>query len=64
MLDVPDRRPVIDIVCSDTHYRELFEAVGLCVVDTVRPLATGSESLQWVNETRIPPWTIYVLGAV
>jgi ubiquinone/menaquinone biosynthesis C-methylase UbiE len=63
MLDVPDRRPVVDIVCSDTHYRELFEAVGLCVVDALRPLATGAESVQWVSETTIPPWTVYVLGA-
>jgi SAM-dependent methyltransferase len=64
MLDVLDRRPVVDIVCSDTHYRELFEAVGLRVVDVVRPLATGAESVQWVSETTVPPWTIYVLGAV
>ena len=63
MLDVPDRRPVVDIVCSDAHYRELFEAVGLWVIETVRPLASGSESIQWVSETTIPPWTIYVLGA-
>jgi ubiquinone/menaquinone biosynthesis C-methylase UbiE len=63
MLDVPDRRPVVDIVCSDTHYRELFQAVGLRVVDVVRPLATGAESVQWVSETTIPPWAIYVLGA-
>ena len=63
MLDVADRRPVVDILCSDTHYRELFEAVGLCVLDAVRPLATGEESMQWVSETTIPPWTIYVLGA-
>jgi len=62
MLDVPDRRPVVDIVCSDTHYRELFETVGLCVVDALRPLATGAESIQWASETTIPPWTIYVLG--
>lgn len=63
MLDVPDRRPVVDVVCGDAHYRELFEAVGLCVLDTVRPLATGAEPVQWVSETTIPPWTIYVLGA-
>jgi len=62
MLDVPDRRPVVDVVCSDSHYRELFEGVGLCVVDTVRPLATGAESIRWVSETSISPWTIYVLG--
>lgn len=63
MLDVPDRRPVIDVLCSDTRYRELFEAAGLRVVDAVRPLATGAEPVQWVSETRIPPWTLYVLGA-
>jgi SAM-dependent methyltransferase len=62
MLDVPDRRPVVDVVCSDAHYRELFEAVGLCVIDAVRPLASGTESIPWVSETTIPPWTIYVLG--
>jgi SAM-dependent methyltransferase len=63
MLDVPDRRPVVDVVCGDTHYRELFEAVGLRVVDTLSPLATGAESIRWVSETTIPPWAIYVLGA-
>ena len=63
MLDVPDRRPVLDVLCSDAHYRELFASVGLCVVDVVAPLATGAESVQWVSETTIAPWTIYVLGA-
>jgi SAM-dependent methyltransferase len=63
MLDVPDRRPVVDVVCSDGRYRELFGAASLSVIDTARPLATGAESVQWVSETTIPPWTIYVLGA-
>ena len=63
MLDVPDRRPVVDVLCGDAHYRELFEAVGLRVVDVLRPLATGAEPVQWVSETAISPWTIYVLGA-
>lgn len=63
MLDVPDRRPVIDILCSDALYRELFEAAGLCVIEAIRPLATGGESMQWVSETTVPPWTLYVLGA-
>jgi ubiquinone/menaquinone biosynthesis C-methylase UbiE len=64
MLDVPDRRPVVDVLCGDAHYRELFEAVGLRVVDAVRPLATGAERVQWVSETTVSPWNIYVLGAV
>ena len=62
MLDVPDRRAVVDILCSDSHYRELFGAVGLCVVDVLRPLASGAEPVEWVSETTIPPWTIYVLS--
>ena len=63
MLDVPDRRPVIDILCSDALYRELFEAAGLCVIEAIRPLATGGESMHWVSETTVAPWTLYVLGA-
>ena len=63
MLDVRDQRPVVDIACSDTHYRELFEATGLRVVEAISPLATGAERVQWVSETTIPPWTVYVLGA-
>ncbi|HXY96705.1 MAG TPA: methyltransferase domain-containing protein [Steroidobacteraceae bacterium] len=62
MLDVPDRRPVVDVLCGDAHYRELFEAAGLRVVEAVRPLATGAEPVQWVSETTISPWNTYVLG--
>ncbi len=64
MLDVPDRRPVVDIVCGDTHYRELFGRAGLSVAAALSPLATGAEPIQWVSETTIAPWTIYVLSAV
>jgi ubiquinone/menaquinone biosynthesis C-methylase UbiE len=62
MLDVPDRRPVVDVFCSDTHYRDLFDAADLRVLDTAAPLASGEESVQWVSETTISPWIIYVLG--
>jgi hypothetical protein len=62
MLDVPDRRPVVDVLCSDARYRELFEAVGLGVVESARPLASGAESVQWVSETTVPPWSVYVVG--
>ena len=62
MLDVPDRRPVVDIFCSDGHYRDLFGAVELRVLDSAAPLASGTESVHWVSETVISPWTIYVLG--
>ena len=64
MLDVPDRRPVEDVVCSDPRYRQLFAETGLMVRDLIRPLASGDEPVAWVSETRIAPWSIYVLGAV
>ena len=62
MLDVPDRRPVEDVVCTDTHYRSLFESARLRVLDVQSPLATGKETMQWASETSIAPWTIYVLA--
>jgi SAM-dependent methyltransferase len=64
MLDVPDRRPVEDVFCTDAHYRRLFESAGLRVLDVKKPLATGKESTQWVSETTTAAWTIYVLGSV
>src|SRR5215510_9677161 len=63
MLDVPDRRPVEDVFCSDAHYRRLFESAGLRVLDVHKPLATGKEGTQWVSETTMSAWTIYVLGS-
>jgi SAM-dependent methyltransferase len=63
MLDVPDRRPVEDVVCSDAHYRMLFAAAGLAVVDEAAPLASGTEPTRWITETLVAPWTIYVLAA-
>ena len=61
MLDVSDRRPVQDVLCTDAHYRRLFESAGLGVLEVQRPLATGKEATQWVSEMSTAPWTIYVL---
>ena len=62
MLDVADRRPVEDVLCTDAHYRRLFESAGLVMLDVQSPCATGQEATHWVSETRTAPWTIYVLG--
>ncbi|HVP57144.1 MAG TPA: class I SAM-dependent methyltransferase [bacterium] len=56
-----DPRPVEDIVWSDEAYHATYAAAGLTSVETLRPLAVGSEPYAWVNETRIAPWVIYVL---
>src|SRR5262249_6348838 len=62
MLDVTDRRPVEAVVCSDQTYRELFATTELGVLDMISALASGQEPVQWVSETRVAPWSIYVLG--
>ena len=64
MLDVPDRRPVEDVFCTDAHYRQLFENAALEVLEVENPLATGKEATRWISETKISPWTIYVLGSL
>jgi hypothetical protein len=62
MLDVPDRRPVEDIVCTDASYREVFAQAGLAVLESRQPLGRADEPQPWVSETRVAPWSIYVLG--
>ncbi len=59
--DSADRRPVEDILCTDAAYQEIYREAGLQSVATYKPLATGAEPYEWVSETRIAPWVIYVL---
>jgi len=58
---IDDRRPVADILWSDEAYRDLYREAGLAVAGVYRPLGREEEPIDWVNETRIPPWAIYVL---
>jgi len=62
MLDVEDRRPVEDILCTDADYRDVYERAGLIPLETYRPLAHQADPYSWVSETTIAPWAIYVLG--
>jgi SAM-dependent methyltransferase len=61
MLDVPDRRPVEDILVTDEDYRDVYQRAGLTVLETHRPLASSTEPYVWVSETTIAPWTTYVM---
>jgi len=61
MLDVPDRRPVEDILCTPEAYRRIFEQAGLIVLEASHPLGRAGEPYAWVSETTVAPWTIYVL---
>ena len=59
---IEDRRPAIDVLWTDEAYRETYEAAGLRVIDVRRPLGRPDEPFDWINETTIAPWVIYVLG--
>ena len=61
MTDVPDRRPVEDILWSHEAYQECYAAAGLELLETHRPLGRGDEPYRWISETSIAPWVIYVL---
>ncbi|HNQ24857.1 MAG TPA: class I SAM-dependent methyltransferase [Phycisphaerae bacterium] len=57
-----DHRPATDILWPDQDYREVYDSSGLRVVEVHRPLGRADEPYEWVNETTIAPWVIYVLG--
>jgi len=59
--DFDDNRPCYDIFCTPEEYSRIYADAGLQIVETIKPLATGDESYNWINETRIAPWIIYVL---
>jgi SAM-dependent methyltransferase len=63
MLDVEDQRPVEDAYWTDGDYRQLYETAGLEVIEKLQPLGRASDPFEWVTESRISPWAIYVLGA-
>lgn len=62
MLDVEDRRPVEDILCTQCDYLEAYKRAGLVPIEIHKPLAKPNEAYSWVSETTIAPWVIYVLG--
>jgi ubiquinone/menaquinone biosynthesis C-methylase UbiE len=60
-IDIKDERPCYDIFWSVEDYKKVYTNAGLRIISTYKPLATGHEPYQWVNETKIAPWTVYVL---
>lgn len=61
MLDVADRRPVEDVLCTGEAYAAAYEEAGLNVLQVHRPLGRPDEPFPWVSETEVSPWVIYVL---
>ena len=62
MLDVPDARPVEDILWTPEGYQTVHHEAGLQSLATYHPLGHPTEPYPWVSETRIAPWAIYVLA--
>jgi len=62
MLDVEDRRPVEDVLCTGEAYSAAYEQAGLETIAIHRPMGREEEPFDWVSETEISPWVIYVLG--
>jgi len=63
MLDVSDKRPVEDVVCSDPDYRRMYARAGLVVHEMHQPLGRPDDGVAWVSESTVAPWSIYVLGS-
>jgi len=61
-ISIDDARPVEDVLCGDEAYRELYAHAGLAVLERHAPLGRSAEPYDWVSETRIAPWVIYVLA--
>jgi SAM-dependent methyltransferase len=61
--DIEDPRPVEDVIWFDEDYREIYRRTGFEVIERLEPLGREDEGIAWVNETRIAPWVIYVLGS-
>jgi SAM-dependent methyltransferase len=62
MKDVPDSRPVVDLVWFHSDYLSLFESCGLKLIEHRLPLGREDEPYDWLAETSVPPWTIYLVS--
>ena len=61
MKDVADSRPVVDLIWFHEDYVNLFAESDLDLVASYRQLGRKDEPYQWLSETSIAPWVIYVL---
>lgn len=61
MKDVEDSRPVVDLVWFHQDYLNLFAASAVDMVAHVTPLGYTDDPVEWLTETSIAPWVIYVL---
>jgi len=67
-LAVDARTPVEDILWTEEAWRDVYTAAGFAPVEVLRPLArkeepvAGAGAVAWVSETKVAPWTVWVLA--
>jgi SAM-dependent methyltransferase len=57
-----DHRPVVDIFWPEDAYHDVYTEANLKVLEIHKPLGRPDEPYNWVSETAVPPWNIYVLA--
>ncbi|HME88670.1 MAG TPA: class I SAM-dependent methyltransferase [Chthoniobacterales bacterium] len=62
MKDVHDARPVVDIIWFHQDYVNLFEAAEMKLLTHHAPFGRADEPVEWLSETTISPWVIYVIA--
>lgn len=61
IIGIGDDRPVEDVFWPHASYCAVYQQADLQIVHTCKPLATGNEPYDWVSETSVAPWVLYVL---
>ena len=64
MKDVEDMSPVEDILWTESDYYKQFELAGLTLEATYKPMGLESDPCNWLMETSIAPWLIFVLNKI
>ncbi len=59
---VPEKLVLLDYFWSDKDYKELFKTAGLRLINELKPLGTSDDKIEWLDELKVPPHVIYVLG--
>jgi SAM-dependent methyltransferase len=62
MKDVEDDRSVVDLVWFHQDYVDLFASAELDPIAHYTPLGREDEPYEWLTETSVAPWVIYVLS--
>lgn len=61
--DGTDQRPVDDLYWTAADYQLLYDAAGLHLIETHRPLGRSDDPEPWVTELTVSPWVIDVVGS-